>query len=656
MAGVSEWLALAIADRLFAASLQGAVVIAIVWLVCRCIRDMPASAHAALWWLASLKLMLLLAPVPAVHLPLLPPDDAGGAVGAAPIMAVDGPDETAGPGPTADAPAMVVDAGEPAAPAARDWRTGAAVVLVAVWLLVVAAHAVRLARALRVLRGIAGRAVPLVASGEIADLAAVIGLAAPPEVRVSEEVGEPQVAGVRRPLVLLPAALSALPPREWRLALAHEMAHVRRRDLALGWVPALAERLFFFHPLARLAAREYLTAREAACDAAVVRALGVGAGEYGRLLLRLGIARAEPALAATGASASASSLRRRLEMLQHAASARIPRRSAWLVVVLLALATVPFELVAGASSSQAPGVLAPVEPVSPAAGPQPAPVPAALAPAWTPPVAPASPAPAALPLAARQPAPESRAVAAPAPGSAAPAPLPVATRVRPAPASVAVTAAPARPARAAAPAVAVPPQLPAPAAGPAPVAAPVAIRSRAVVFAGNQEPGSTEQRDQTAAALAEMAAEFEALRRRLETERSTNLAEQQAQIEQLRRALAEAERAVEEAARRQAEAELASRLEATLAEPAPQRAQQEVERRATRSNEPGEPRRVERAAAADSTAALARQLQTLARQQQSLIEQQQTLARQQERIAQQQQQMSEQMERLRQALERAATR
>ena len=75
------------------------------------------------------------------------------------------------------------------------------------------------------------------------------------------------------------------------MALAHELMHVRRRDVLLGCIPALAERLYFFHPLARLAAREYVIAREAACDAAVVRALDVPADDYGRLLLRLGVTR-----------------------------------------------------------------------------------------------------------------------------------------------------------------------------------------------------------------------------------------------------------------------------------------------------------------------------------------------------------------------------
>ena len=53
-------------------SLSGAVLAASVWVACRALPSLPASARAALWWVVSLKLLvglLWLAPVP---LPILP--------------------------------------------------------------------------------------------------------------------------------------------------------------------------------------------------------------------------------------------------------------------------------------------------------------------------------------------------------------------------------------------------------------------------------------------------------------------------------------------------------------------------------------------------------------------------------------------------------
>ena len=229
-------------------------------------------------------------------------------------------------------------------------------VVLAFWLTGIAAHAVQLLLALRRQRGVRSRALPL---GEedvaiAARIADGVGLRRRPEIRVSDEIDSPQVVGVRRPVVLLPTTVvTAFTATERTMTLCHELVHVRRHDLALGWVPALAERLFFFHPLARFAAREYLVAREAACDAAVLRALGVAPQEYGRLLLRFGVTRPEPGFAATGASPSTSSLRRRLDMLNHITLGRTSRRATWILAAIVALAVLPFQLVARTSNERA---------------------------------------------------------------------------------------------------------------------------------------------------------------------------------------------------------------------------------------------------------------------------------------------------------------
>ena len=377
------------ADRLLAGSLQGAVVIALVWIACRRIPRVPASVQAALWWVAALKLVVALLPVPALPIPLLPAGDAD-------VLRA----ETAKPGPAA-VPVRALEgtgAARPPAhvPTVTPWRTA----LIGVWLVVLALQAVRLILERRSLRAVVRRAVPR--TGEdavvVARLAAAIGLTRVPQVRESDEIAGPQVAGVRRPIVLVPAGCrTTLTPEERAMALCHELVHVRRHDLALGWVPALAERLFFFHPLARLMAREYLATREAACDAAVVRALGVSPKEYGRLLVRLGVAGAAPAFAAGGSAFSVSSLRRRLDMLQHTASAGASRRSLWCLATVTFLAVMPFQLVAGTPSGQAPVPAAPpIEvsvPVAPQAASPASPVPPAGSAAPPASLAPAHPAP-----------------------------------------------------------------------------------------------------------------------------------------------------------------------------------------------------------------------------------------------------------------------
>jgi hypothetical protein len=164
-------------------------------------------------------------------------------------------------------------------------------------------------------------------------------------VLLSNEIDTPQVCGLFEPVVLVPArAMAALTVEERTMTPCHELMHIRRRDLVLGWVPACAERLFFFHPLVRLAAREYVDARESACDAAAVRALGVSAGDYGHMLVRLGIGRAGSVFAAGGSPFSASSLKRRLRMLERQ-DAPVSRRW-WLALVLIAAVVIPMQLVA----------------------------------------------------------------------------------------------------------------------------------------------------------------------------------------------------------------------------------------------------------------------------------------------------------------------
>jgi hypothetical protein len=129
------------------------------------------------------------------------------------------------------------------------------------------------------------------------------------------------------------------------MALGHELVHLRRGDLWLGLVPALAERVFFFHPLAWVAAREYLVAREAACDAEVVEALDVSAQDYGRLLLALGVAPVPARFAAAGSSHTFSNLKRRIVMLGLPSPTRKVRTAGWAVAALVVCALVPVRLV-----------------------------------------------------------------------------------------------------------------------------------------------------------------------------------------------------------------------------------------------------------------------------------------------------------------------
>ena len=164
-----------------------------------------------------------------------------------------------------------------------------------------------------------------------------------PEIRVTSDLEVPVTLAGWVPRILLPAGYAALPTHSRRLVLAHECAHVARRDLLLGWLPAASEALFWFHPLARWAVREYGQAREEACDAVALAHTEASPRSYGELLVHFGVApRFIPSTASCG-SPTRSALLRRLLMLD-STSSRWGRIVGAVLVVVAALSLAPLRL------------------------------------------------------------------------------------------------------------------------------------------------------------------------------------------------------------------------------------------------------------------------------------------------------------------------
>lgn len=337
-------LAVAMGSRLMAGAIQGGLLVVAGWLLCRCVPRIAPSLQAWVWWLACLRLLAGLLPIPAMPLPVLPPPAA--AVRVAPPVTIS---ESIPARAIAPAPAAAIPA---ASPAPVSWIT----LLMALWALAVVLHAARLlVEYVRVRRVVRDSTPASDASRHLAaSVAARLGMASVPEIRSSTCVTAPQTLGAKRPIVVLPAdADAALPESERAMVLAHELMHVRRRDVALGWVPAIAERLFFFHPLARVAAREYLIAREAACDAGAIEALGIAPARYGEMLVAIGLHRRTSFAAASGAWSS-SSLKRRLEMLQYARRRRVSPVARWSFAIAASVCLMPFQLVARPAAQEGP--------------------------------------------------------------------------------------------------------------------------------------------------------------------------------------------------------------------------------------------------------------------------------------------------------------
>jgi bla regulator protein BlaR1 len=385
-------------EGLWRASWQGALWAGLVWALTRAVPRMPSALRAALWWLVCLKFVLSLSGIEPIALPLLP------VPASVPAPVVDMAGER-----SSEPPLTVVTLAAPRsiAPPVDEvpWRQVWTVSLLAAWGLGIAWQLRGHVKAWSAVRRLRRRALPLrhaQVEETLRELAATAGLSRVPRLLVSEEVTSPLATGLLTTVVVLPAkALRRLDVESLRMALAHELAHFQRRDLWLGWVPALAETVLFFHPLVRKAAREYALAREEACDAEALHLTGAEPGDYGQLLLAFGVTRAHGTAAALGASAHVHALHRRLTMLEHV-DVSSPRGRASLRVALCAVglvALVPFQVVAREPAA----VVAPVPPVAPVA-----PVAPKLAVAPPPPKPATPPTPPAPPAAPKPPAPPSR--------------------------------------------------------------------------------------------------------------------------------------------------------------------------------------------------------------------------------------------------------
>jgi beta-lactamase regulating signal transducer with metallopeptidase domain len=127
---------------------------------------------------------------------------------------------------------------------------------------------------------------------------------APADVRVTDADIEPAVARVIRPVVLLPAALlGRLDAAQLAAVIAHEHAHVARRDNLCAHLQRLAETLFWFYPLVWWIGRRQVEERERACDEMVLDQ-GHGAGSYAEGILAV----CRHAFSATHQSATSSAL------------------------------------------------------------------------------------------------------------------------------------------------------------------------------------------------------------------------------------------------------------------------------------------------------------------------------------------------------------
>jgi beta-lactamase regulating signal transducer with metallopeptidase domain/Tol biopolymer transport system component len=135
----------------------------------------------------------------------------------------------------------------------------------------------------------------------------------------SDRVRSPGLFGFVRPRLLLPRQmLDSATAEEMRYVFLHELAHLRRHDIYLGWLTSLLQVLHWFNPLVWFAFYRMRADRELACDALVLTRTGQDKSrEYGGAIIELvrSFSRSRPLPAMAGIIESKSQLKRRIAMI-----------------------------------------------------------------------------------------------------------------------------------------------------------------------------------------------------------------------------------------------------------------------------------------------------------------------------------------------------
>ncbi|MDB6066973.1 MAG: Peptidase BlaR1 [Pedosphaera sp.] len=121
------------------------------------------------------------------------------------------------------------------------------------------------------------------------DCKQVMGVRVPVALVETAAVDGPCLFGFLRPRLLLPPGFTrGFSLDELRYVFLHELGHVKRRDIPLGWLMAWLQILHWFNPLVWLAFSRMRVDRELACDAlALSHVADKDNKSYGRTMVKL---------------------------------------------------------------------------------------------------------------------------------------------------------------------------------------------------------------------------------------------------------------------------------------------------------------------------------------------------------------------------------
>lgn len=147
-------------------------------------------------------------------------------------------------------------------------------------------------------------------------------------------VDGPALCGLLRPRLLLPPGFAAqFETCDLRFVFLHELAHLKRHDIAANWLTTLLQVVHWFNPLVWFAFRRMRADCELACDALALRTAGDGEQRaYGETIIKLlqGVARPAALPGLLGILEDRAQMRHRVRMI---ARYRPTRRQTGLAMV-----------------------------------------------------------------------------------------------------------------------------------------------------------------------------------------------------------------------------------------------------------------------------------------------------------------------------------
>jgi len=327
---MSLWLAM-----LLGAALKSSIVVGAAWLLAFALRRQSAAARHLVWTAAATALLAL--PLLSVSMPALR-IRTGVLSPFVPTMTFRTTAVATAGAATPSLP-QLTRARQPAGHA--PWRPDPGLTIALLW---AAGSGVALAHILAawvVMWRIRRTARPVSATPLFRSLAQALGIRRNVALLEVPCGGMPISFGVLRPAVFLPVDAQEWSESRRRVVMLHELAHIRRGDLATQMLARIAVSLFWWNPLAWMAWREFVKERERAADDLVLAA-GEPATGYAIQLLEIArsMQRVPALVSAAVAMAQPSQLEGRLMAILDSRTNRQstgPRAAALAAVLAVAL-------------------------------------------------------------------------------------------------------------------------------------------------------------------------------------------------------------------------------------------------------------------------------------------------------------------------------